>query len=131
MVHITNEAKRSASIQENATSSATEVGILTDQDLSLRFIARTDESGNTDLFVKPSQQYQLKNGRTVHASTLHQEDLFRMATLLMKAYSYIDTLKKPAADSAASETSDSVAQPLQDSSPVNQTVDNRASESAA
>ena len=98
MDQINSEAARSASNKTNATSSAREVGTLSDGYLSVRFLARPDGSPN-EIYAQPTQQYEIDEDRTIKTSAIHQDDLFRMAMLLMKASGYISTLKaQPAAD---------------------------------
>ena len=120
MAHISHEAQRSASTKQNATPSARQVGTLSDGYLSVQFTVRTDAQGRTDLFAQPQQQYDNGDGRTFHFPAIHQDDLFGMAMLLMKASGYISTLKNPMTSEDASEDSEDLVHPVQDhSSAVN------------
>lgn len=111
MVQTTVEAQRSASIQENATSSAQPVFSMSDGPLSVSFYARSNANGDVNLFAIPRREYEHSQHKTFSTSMLHQEDLFGMATLLMKAYSYVNTLKKPTSNSQETATSDSLDDP--------------------
>lgn len=118
MVHFSHEAQRSASTKQNATPSASQVGTLSDGYLSVQFSIRTDAHGRTALFAQPQQQYDNGDGRTFHSPAIHQDDLFRMAILLMKASGYISTLKNPMPSDDASEDSEDVVDPVQDDSSI-------------
>ena len=107
MVQTAAEAQRSASIQENATSSAQPVFSMSDGPLSVSFYARSNANGDVNLFVVPRREYKHPQHKTFSTHMLHQEDLFGMATLLMKAYSYVNTLKKPTSNSEEAATSES------------------------
>lgn len=106
MAHLSHEAQRSASAKQNATPSARQAGTLTDGYLSVRFTIRTDAHGRTDLFAQPQQQYDNGDGRTFHSPFIHQDDLFGMAMLLMKASGYARLLKKTATEHDGGNSSD-------------------------
>lgn len=81
-----DEAKRPASQNEDATSSAKPSFKLRDGPLSVSVFAKSKAKGEVHLFVVPERAYRDKDKNWVSTHILHEEDLLRMSLLLMNTY---------------------------------------------
>jgi hypothetical protein len=82
-----DEAKRSASNNQDATPPAKPSFKLKDGALSVTVFARSTGKDDVQLFVVPERAYRNKDKQWVSTHILHQDDLLPMSLLLMKVYS--------------------------------------------
>lgn len=82
-----NEAKRPASSQQDATSSAKPSFKLKDGALTVTVFVRNKDTDDQQVFIVPERVYRNKENEWASTHILHQDDLLPMSHLLAKAYS--------------------------------------------